>query len=212
MRLPTRIAVVLALALAPAGCSTVSSLNSAARTLDAYELSPLPPQQQATRSGSRLLFVADPTVPGSASTDRIVVKPDALQVTLLGDGRWIEPTPTLIRNLLARSFANSGRFAFVTTSSVGPLPDFTLLSDLDTFEVQILPQGGAPARVVVSLTLTVVRDADSRLVASRRFSRTAEAADTDAPSIVAAFEAATSAILPDAVGWGVAVMTGGPRV
>ena len=129
-------------------------------------------------------------------------------MTLLGDGRWVEAAPTHIRNVIARSFANTGRFAFVTTAAVGPLPDFTLLTDVDSFEAQILPPGGAPARVVVSMTLSVVRDADSRLVASRRFVRTAEAADTDALSIVSAFEAANSALLRDAVPWATTAMTG----
>ena len=81
--------LLLALALGAGGCSTVSSLNSAARNLDAYALNPLPPQP-AARRGSRILFVAEPTVPGAVATDRIVMKPNAIQVTLLGDGRWVE--------------------------------------------------------------------------------------------------------------------------
>ena len=48
-RIPAAAALV-ALALATAGCATVSSLNSAARNLDAFELNPLPPQAGA-RSG-----------------------------------------------------------------------------------------------------------------------------------------------------------------
>lgn len=204
-------AALVALALGVQGCTTVSSLNSAARNLDAYELNPLPPQAGA-RSGSRLLFVAEPTAPGAIGSDRIVMKPNALQVTLLGDGRWVEATPAHIRNIIARSFANTGRFAFVTTSAIGPLPDFTLLTDIDSFEAQILPPGSAAARVVVSMTLSVVRDADSRLVASRRFTRTAEAADTDALSIVSAFEAANASLLRDAIPWATSTMTGSAGV
>lgn len=203
------IALVLAVALGSAGCATVSSLNSAARSLDTYALNPLPPQP-AARGGTRLLFVAEPTAPGTVGTDRIVMKPSPIQVTLLGDGRWVEPAPVHIRGLLARSLANTGRFAFVTTAAVGPLPDFTLMSDIEAFEAQLLPAGGAPARVVVSITLSVVRDADGRLVASRRFTRTAEAPDTDAIAVVSAFDAATGALLRDAVPWATAVMTGSP--
>ncbi len=158
-----------------------------------------------------MVFVADPTAPAAAASDRIVMKPNALQVTLVGDGRWVEPAPQHVRNILARSLTNTGRFAFVTTASIGPLPDFTLMTDIDTFEAQLLPPGtGAPARVVVSLTLSVVRDADGRLVASRRFSRSAEASDTNALAIVSAFEAANSALLREAVPWATAVMTGRP--
>jgi len=56
-RLPA--ALLLALGLGLAGCATVSSLNTAARTLDAYALNPLPPQPGAG-GGTRLLFVAEP--------------------------------------------------------------------------------------------------------------------------------------------------------
>jgi ABC-type uncharacterized transport system auxiliary subunit len=58
----------------------------------------------------------------------------------------------------------------------------------------------------------VVRDADGRLVASRRFTRTADAPDTDALAIVSAFEAATGALLREAVPWATAVMTGSAGV
>ena len=207
------LALLAAATFATTGCATISSLNSSARALDTYELSPLPASAASGRSGSRILFVAEPTAPASVATDRIVMKPNALQVTLIGDSRWVEAAPAHMRTLVARSLANTGRFAFVTTGSIGPLPDFTLMTDIDAFEAQLQPrESGAPARVVVSLTLSVVRDADGRLVASRRFSRTAEAADTDALAIVSAFEAATNAVLREGVPWATTVMTGGPGV
>ena len=54
---------------------------------------------RGARSGSRILFVAEPTAPGAIASDRIVMKPNPLQVTLLGDGRWVEAAPAHIRNL-----------------------------------------------------------------------------------------------------------------
>ncbi len=207
------LAVLLAVALGTTGCATVSSLNSSARALDTYELNPLPAVAGAARSGGRIVYVAEPTAAAAVAGDRIVMKPNALQVTLIGDGRWVEPAPAHVRNLVARSLANTGRYAFVTTASVGPLPDFTLMTDVDAFEAELLPKGSAaPARVVVSLTLSVVRDADGRLVASRRFSRTAEASGTGALAVVSAFEAAMSAVLREGVPWATTVMTGAPGV
>jgi cholesterol transport system auxiliary component len=217
MALPMRAlraaALLLAVALGATGCATVSSLNSSARSLDTYELNPLPASGPAGRSGSRLVFVAEPTASAAIGSDRIVMKPNALRVTLIGDGRWVEPAPAHVRTLVARSLAATGRYALVTTASIGPLPDFTLMTDLDAFEAELLPSGSAaPARVVVSLTLSVIRDADARLVASRSFRATANASDTGAPAIVAAFQAATTAVLREAVPWATTVMTGGPGV
>ena len=117
---PSRLWLVLVL-VAFSGCTTFASLNSAARNLDAYELRPLPPQGPI-RVGGQMVFVAEPSVSGALGSERIVVKPDALQVAFLPDGRWVEPTSVHIRNLLARSLANSGRLGLVSTSTVGPLP------------------------------------------------------------------------------------------
>ncbi len=209
------VVVLLALAAGTAGCATFSSLNSSARALDTYELNPLPASASATggRGGSRLVFVADPTAPAAVATDRIVIKPNALQVTLASDGRWVEAAPAHVRNLLARSLANTGRYAFVTAGTIGPLPDFTVMTDIGAFEAQLLPEGSAaPVRVLVSMTLSVVRDADGRLVASRRFTRSAPASGTQAFAIVAAFETANTALLREAVPWATTVMTGAPGV
>lgn len=202
--------VGLALVLGTAGCTTVSTLNSAARNLDTFALNSLPPAEGPSRSGTRLLYIAEPNVSGALGSDRIVLKPNAIQITLLGDGRWAEPTPQLVRNLLVRSFSNTGRFAYVTGAAVGPLPDFTMLIDIESFEARLQPAGsGAPVRVVVSTTVSIVSDANSRLVASRRFTKVAEAPSTDALAVVSAFDAATGALQRELVPWATALMTGG---
>lgn len=206
-RLP--IAALLCAALALAGCATANSLRSAATPLDSYTLNQLATAGAPARSGPRVVYVADPTATAAIAGDRIVIRPDPNRIALLGDGRWVEALPLHVKGLLARSLANTGRFAFVATSTVGPLPDFTLLTDIDAFQAESLPAGGAPARVVVSMTLTVVRDVDGRLVASRRFVRTAEAAATDARSLVLAFDAANGDLLREAIPWATAAMTGG---
>lgn len=205
-RLSRAVAVLVLLAGALPGCATMSSIRSAATPLDTYVLNPLPAPAAPTRQGARIVYVADPTAAGAIAGDRIVVKPDPVQVTLLGDGRWVEALPAHLQSVLARSLANTGRFAFVASSTVGPLPDFTLLTDVDAFQAEV--SAGAPPRVVVSMTLTVVRDVDGRLVASRHFSRVAEAPDTHAHSLVLAFNAANEALLREAVPWTVAAMTG----
>jgi cholesterol transport system auxiliary component len=205
-------AILIALTLVASGCAAVSSLNSSARTLDTFELAPLP-ATTAARSGGRILYVAEATAPAAVASDRIVLKPNALEVRLIGDGRWVEAAPAHFRNILARSLAGTGRYALVTTANAGPLPDFTLLTDIDAFEARLQPEGSAaPARIVVSLTLSVVRDADGRLVASRRFSHVADAAGTDALAVVSAFQTAATAVLREGVPWATTVMTGAPGV
>ena len=93
-----------------------------------------------------------------------------------------------IRNLLARSLANSGRLGLVSTNTVGPLPDFTVMTDVETFQAEVGSPAGAPARVIVAMTISIARDVDGRLVAAQHFVRTADPTGLDAPQIVAAFD------------------------
>lgn len=215
-RLPIRIArpVLLCLGLAAlslSGCTTFSALNSASRNLDAFELNSLPPQT-GQRSSRSLVFVAEPSVSGAVGSERIVIRPTALQVAFLSDGRWVETAPTMIRNLLARSLSNSGRLAMVSTNTVGPLPDYTILTDVEAFEARVGSPSGAAARVNVSMTLTVLRDSDGLMLATQRFSRAADAPNLEAETIAAAFDAAMSPLLRDATNWATGVMTGRPGV
>lgn len=205
-------ATLLLMGAALSGCTTFSSLNSAARNLDAYELHPLP-SQGTVRPGGRTVFVADPSVTGALGSERIVIKPTPLQVAFLPDGRWVEATPQMVRNLLARSLSNSGRLGLVSTNAVGPLPDYTVMTDLETFQAEVGSPSGAPARVIVTMTISVARDVDGRLVAARRFSQAADATGKDADEIAHAFDAAMSVILREATPWTVGVITGTvPRV
>lgn len=62
--------------------------------------------------------------------------------------------------------------------------------------------------MTVGMTLTLVRDADAGLVATRRFYRTVDATDTDARSIAAAFDTAMTSLLQETTSWGLTVITG----
>ena len=160
------------------------------------------------RASSRSLYVAEPVAPAVISTERIVMKPSAVEVTLLPDGRWADIAPAHVREVLTRSFANTERFSLVTRGTTGPIPDYTLMIDIESFEARRPAAGTPPAEAVVAMTLSILRNADGRLIASRRFARTAGAAQTDALTVVSAFERANSALLQEAVAWAVPIMTG----
>ena len=144
------------------------------------------------------------------STDRILIKPGALRVAYLPDGRWVDPAPEHVQSLLVRSLAGTGRFGFVGGESSGPLPDYVLISDLEAFQAELAPAGATPpVTVVVRLTVTILRDLDRRVVATQSFEGRAGAAGDDAPTVVTAFDAAMGQVLRDATSWTSAVATGG---
>jgi cholesterol transport system auxiliary component len=202
-------AVLLALALGvPAGCGAVRSLNTAAESLDVYELTPTSQASGGARSG-RSLAIETPSAPAAIATERILVKPNPLAVTYLGGARWVEPAPAHVQSLLARSLAGSGRVGMVSTTATGPLPDYDLVTSIEDFQAEITPGAEPGVEVVIAMTMTLVRDIDARPVGARRFEARV-AANSDAPTdIVSAFNQAMSAVLREATGWTISAMAGG---
>lgn len=208
-RLARRLAGLLS-ALALAGCGLVSALDGASRSLATYALAPPPSTAAGPARGGPAVIVDEPAAATALVTDRILIRPGALQIAYLADGRWVDSAPLHVQSLLAASLADTGRFSFVTTRSRGPLPDYALLIDLDAFEAQLSPDTPAGALVQVRMTLTLVREPEGSIVAARRFERSAPAPETSAAAIVPAFEAAMRPLLADAAAWASSVLTGAP--
>lgn len=207
-----RAAVALLAAAVLSGCSTLASLDSAARPLDTFELAAVSAAGASLSSSGRTIFVDMPTASGALSTDRIVVKPSPRAVTFLPDARWVDPAPLHIQQLVTRSLTNSGRLGFVTTRAVGPLADYTLITDIEAFQAEIGPARGPSVSVRVRMTASLLRDADGRLAATRRFERRVAVATEDSAAIIAAFDVATTGVLQEITSWTVAVAAGGGGV
>ncbi|WP_241523972.1 ABC-type transport auxiliary lipoprotein family protein [Oceaniglobus indicus] len=193
----TRRAALLGAIATLGGCSALSSLNKAATPLDTYDLVPVPGSTTGRRSG-RTILVARPTAPAAIATDRIVVKPDALAITYLPDARWADELPAVMQSLLVRSIAGTGRVGYVGPGEGGPVPDVALLSRIDAFQVEVAQPGFS---VVVDLSVTLVRDRDQSVIATRVFRRTAAATDDLPTVLIPVFQTALDAILPEIADW-----------
>ena len=190
----TRLPLLFFVALT--ACSAVSKASA---PLDAYTLQPLHVAQgQAT---ARHLVVELPTASGALATDRILIKPTALQAEYLPKGRWVDPVPELLQTLLVASLQNAGRFRLVGRDGAGLTPDFVTLIEVNDFQAEASATGDPQTLVRVGLTLTLLDPEDRRLIASRRFDATELAATSDTLPLVAAFDAATRQALAAAVPW-----------
>jgi cholesterol transport system auxiliary component len=185
-----------------AGCTAISSLDSASRPLSAYMLSPTPPAGTVPTSDVRVV-VESATASGALDTDRILVKPNPLQAEYLAGARWIDPAPRLVQELLVGSLRNTRAFAYVGTDPAGSFPDYTVLTDLRDFQAEVDPGTGTPTVVRVGFDLSVIREIDGAIAASRRFTSSAGIAPpgSDPLPIVSAFNAASDAALREAAGW-----------
>jgi cholesterol transport system auxiliary component len=183
-----------------AGCGALSSLSKAGTELDAYTLSPAGGSGTPVQ-GRAHLIVELPSSAGALATDRILIKPVPYQAQYLPEGRWIEPVPALLQTLLVASFQNVGGFELVGRTANGLNPDYTLMTEVMDFQVE--PSGPEPERFVVRITLmmTLIRESDRRVVASRRFSASETTASDDTQVLVAAFDRALQKVLQEIVVW-----------
>lgn len=181
-----------------AGCSALSSIESASKPLDTYELSALPPGSVTATRSRRTLEVALPTATGALTSDRIVIKPTPLQVEALSNARWVNEATEHVQLLLVRSLVGSGRFALVTSSGSGPPPDYILLTDLQAFQAEAM---SGEVVVVIRTAMTLLRDADGSVVSSRSFINSTTVSDTTTEHVVSGFDRAMTQQLRDVVGW-----------
>lgn len=182
------------------GCTALTSLNTAATPLNTYDLIPASGPAGGRRSG-RTLLVARPDAAAAIATDRIMIKPSPLAITYLPDARWADDLPEVMQSLLIRSIAGTGRLGYVGPGEGGPVPDVALLTRLDAFQAEVT---GDVLNVTVDMTLTLLRDRDQRVIASRVWRQTAPAADDSPAAVVAAFQAALNTLLPEMANWAAA--------
>lgn len=105
---------------------------------------------------------------------------------------WTDTPPRMLQDQIVTYLRNSGISRIVVTPEMRVQPDYLVTGKAKRLERLIA--GGRP-RVVVSLDLTLVRLADSRLVLSDSFSEEAVAADGSVEASVAALNQATARIL-----------------
>jgi cholesterol transport system auxiliary component len=198
------------LVLGASGCGTLASLDSASQQLDTYELHSVETAGASPGRGEGpTLYVSEPVTSGAIASDRIVIKPDPYRVAFLPDGRWVDPAPVHVQQLITRSISQIGGFALVSASTSGPLPDYSLLTFLEAFQAEIAGEGApAPVRVVVELEAALARESDGRIVARRQFTAETYAQEDQAKALVPAFDVASRSVLRELVSWLSAVSPG----
>ena len=199
MRWITPVLFAVMLPLLP-GCGALSSLSKAGDELHAYTLSPATHSGTAA-SGSRHLIVELPSSSGALATDRILVKPVPYQAQYLPDGRWTEPAPSLFQTLLVSSFQNLGGFRLVGRTANGLNTDYTLMTEIQAFQAEPLATEPPQYLIRISMMMTLIRESDRRIVASRRFSATETVDSDDTRTLVGGFDRALQNLLKEIVTW-----------
>ncbi len=179
------------------GCTALSTVEMAARPLAAYDLSSLQ-RTMAERTPLGHILIDRPESSGAIATDRIMVKPSPLEVQYLPDVKWVEDAPRLFQRLIVESLTASDAYSLVASRDFGPRPDFVMVGDLIAFQAEI-SNGGAT--IHIRATMTLVRDRDRRIVATRTFEEVVPARTDAVADIVSAFDQSSRTVLQDIVAW-----------
>jgi len=186
------------------GCGALSAIGDATTPLDAYELR-APALPQAGRMLGRALSVELPTSSGALETDRILIKPNAVQSLYLPGARWSDQAPAMFQTVMLRAFEDTGALSYVGRRPLGGSGDFALISEITDFQAE-LSEDGNSAIARIRLTARMVRESDARVMARRSFQALAPVASTETLDIVQAFNVASDEVLGDLVRWGLEVI------
>jgi len=198
MNLMSRRLIVAALALAPAGCTSL--LPAAGAPPKLYRLTPVadfPPD------GAHVAWQLLVDVPSSAvalDTDRIALSRSPTTIDYFADAVWTDRAPLLVQSLLVQSFENSGRITAIARESLALRADYILRPELRHFEAEYASGGGTPS-AHVQIGAKLVKMPERGIVAQRRVDTRAPARENQVPAIVEAFNTALHEAMRELVGW-----------
>ncbi|WP_423211015.1 ABC-type transport auxiliary lipoprotein family protein [Paracoccus yeei] len=196
---PRTAAAILALTLALPGCGALSAL-SGGPALDVFELRAPDETPKSCGRGRRAeLVIEEPKARGTLDTERIMIRPNALQTQYLPDAQWGDTVPVTLQNLLVRSFSPYDAFTHVGRAPLGTAGDFALISEIRDFNAEVAGKG---AIVRLSVDAQLVREMDASVAARGSFSATATAPSTRTEDLIPAFDAAGRELLGQMTDWG----------
>ncbi|SMO95027.1 ABC-type transport auxiliary lipoprotein family protein [Paracoccus laeviglucosivorans] len=189
----------LALTMALPGCAAVSALSGGPK-LDVFELRPLSDAPKTCGRGRLAeLVIEEPKTRGTLNTERIMIRPSALQTQYLPDAQWGDTVPITLQNLLVRGFGSYDAFTHVGRAPLGSAGDYALISEINDFNAEV---SGSGAVVKLSVSAQLVNEMDARVVSRGNFSATSAAASTRTADLVPAFDAAGQELLAQMTNWG----------
>jgi cholesterol transport system auxiliary component len=191
-----RRSLALGVALALAGCASL--FVSAPRRL--YRLTAPRDFPPALPHTTAELVIERPQAPAGIDVSRIALARSPLTLDYYADAEWTDRVPDLIQDLLLDAFENSGSLSAVDRGSVGLRADFVLRTEIRHFEAVYDGDGQRP-QVWVEMIVRLVAARGRAVVGQGRFERRVAASSNDVPAVVAAFDAATTAVLRDIVFW-----------
>ncbi|TJZ92835.1 hypothetical protein FA743_04810 [Paracoccus gahaiensis] len=192
MRLP----LILLIATLP-GCGALSALQGEPDR-DLFELRP-PPALTCSRSRVGELVVEPPKARATLDSNRIMIRPSALQTQYLSDAEWGDTVPAMLQRLLVQSLGATGSFEHVGRAPLGLSGDVALISEIGDFNAELTPEGGVVVRLSVEAQMVGEMEAD--VISRAGFSATVPAAGTRTADLIPAFDTAARQLVTQMTEW-----------
>ena len=184
--------IFLSVSLPLAACSGVFESDLAAPQSYVLRLPPAPATDPVSGAGS--LLVQRPEASPGLESERIALLRSEHRFDFYSASRWAAPAPDVVESVMVDTLRGTGAFSAVFDDSAPFAPRYNLRCTLRRFEADYTKGGGAPT-VFVTLDCTLGRHRDRELLASFTASGSAAASEDRLNSVVAAFEAATTAAM-----------------
>ncbi|MFO1116441.1 MAG: ABC-type transport auxiliary lipoprotein family protein [Beijerinckiaceae bacterium] len=181
-----RATLLLCCGLALAGC------NSA--PLASYDLDPAPVPAMNARAIRGALVIPEPRADDPYDTDRIIVRSEPNQLSLLSDAQWSDRLTSMVQSRLIATFQNAHFLKSV--GRPGDPGDYELIIDIRRFEIDATSD---LARV--ELAARIIGGKSGKGVAGKIFNSTAPAPTTANGAAAAALDKALADAMRAIVGW-----------
>jgi cholesterol transport system auxiliary component len=178
------------LCLSLLGCA----LAGGSRAPSTYDL--IAPRSFAgsAKTANYQLMIYEPTANSALDTSRLMVRPQADQVSYYKGVAWSDRLPRLVQTRMIETFQNSGAVKSVSPSS----GQYALQTELRAFNIDVT-SGRAAAEIDIFAKL--INTSSGRVVATKGFSARVPA-KTDAPGdAIAALNQAFTEVLQDTTTW-----------
>ncbi|MFD1797097.1 hypothetical protein FQV27_09065 [Paracoccus aurantiacus] len=193
-----RPALLLLLCLSLPGCAALSALEGEPDR-NVFELRG-PDVGIGQCGGARIseLVIELPKTRGTLDSERIMIRPSALQTQYLPDAVWGDPVPAMLQRLLVETLGSYDAFGHVGRAPLGVAGDLAMISEIGDFNAETSGDG---ALIRLSVDAQLVREMDASIVARGRFAATTEAASTRTNDLIPAFDAAAQELVAEMTGW-----------
>src|SRR5665213_3037893 len=203
MMRPTRRLVIAALALVPAGCSSLLGGGTPATMYTLTALRGFPP---GPRLKLQVLFDR-PSASDAINTTRIALRRNVLNIDYFADAAWTDAAPSMIQTLLVESLQRSGRVTAASRDTLAIRGDVEVRIDVPHFEADYNGDEELPT-VRIELGLILLKVGDRSIIGTRAVTASARPGKNDVAAIVVAFDAALQTAMRDSLTW---VLANAPR-